>query len=310
MDQDQPQATLRIGELSRRAGVSDYVLRAWEQRYGLLRPTRSPGGFRLYSTADSDRVHRMRIMLADGLSAAQAAAAVLRAEQAATPAPGPAGGADGGLAGAARALAVSLDAFNEPGAQAALDQLLAAVTIETVLRDVIMPYLRALGDRWAAGQVSVAGEHFASNLLRGRLAGFTRGWGTGHGPRAVLACAPGEQHDLGLLAFGIAAHRQGWRVEYLGADTPLGELALAATSPPADLAVLVAVMPARLAGLTGGLARLARSVPLALAGAGVSPALAQAAGAQLLTGDPVTEAERLRLPGSPPPATATPPQSA
>ena len=38
---------LRIGELSRRAGVSPELLRAWERRYGLLRPTRTPGGLRL-----------------------------------------------------------------------------------------------------------------------------------------------------------------------------------------------------------------------------------------------------------------------
>ena len=57
---------LRIGELSRRVGVSDHVLRAWESRYGLLRPARSAGGFRLYSDADEDRVRRMQARLADG----------------------------------------------------------------------------------------------------------------------------------------------------------------------------------------------------------------------------------------------------
>ena len=61
---------LRIGELSRRLGVSDHVLRAWENRYGLLQPVRSPGGFRLYSEADEWRIRRMQAYLADGLSAA------------------------------------------------------------------------------------------------------------------------------------------------------------------------------------------------------------------------------------------------
>ena len=47
---------LRIGELSKRSGVSPGLLRAWERRYGLLRPTRSAGGLRLYSAADVERV--------------------------------------------------------------------------------------------------------------------------------------------------------------------------------------------------------------------------------------------------------------
>ena len=69
--------TLRIGELSRRVGVSDHLLRAWETRYGLLHPVRSSGGYRLYSEADADRVRRMQGHLADGLSAAEAAQTVL-----------------------------------------------------------------------------------------------------------------------------------------------------------------------------------------------------------------------------------------
>src|SRR6059036_1246999 len=69
--------TLRIGELSRRVGVSDHLLRAWETRYGLLHPTRSDGGYRLYSEADADRIRRMQAHLDAGLSAAEAAQAVL-----------------------------------------------------------------------------------------------------------------------------------------------------------------------------------------------------------------------------------------
>src|SRR6478672_8943253 len=75
-------AHLRIGALSRRTGVSPELLRAWEQRYGLLQPTRSPGGFRLYSEADEARIRRMTRLLADGLSAAQAAGQALTADRA------------------------------------------------------------------------------------------------------------------------------------------------------------------------------------------------------------------------------------
>jgi MerR family transcriptional regulator, light-induced transcriptional regulator len=297
MDQETPSAMVRIGELGRRVGVSDHVLRAWERRYGLLRPERSPGGYRLYSAADERRVRRMQAQLAAGLSAAEAARAALSEERPGPPPPAGTGSADGGgLAGAARDLAQSLDRLDEPGAQAALDRLLAGFTMETVLRDTLLPYLHDLGDRWESGQVSIAGEHFASNLLRGRLAGLARGWGYGHGPRAVLACPPGEQHDMGLLMFGIVLHRCGWRVEYLGASTPIAELARTARQTHAGVVVLAAAVADRFDGLTGDLARLARQVPLALAGAGATRALADAAGARLLTADPVTDAQRLLPP--------------
>jgi DNA-binding transcriptional MerR regulator len=288
---------VRIGELGRRVGVSDHVLRAWERRYGLLRPVRSPGGYRLYSDADERRIRRMQAHLAAGLSAAEAARAALSEDQPGPPPPEP-GGPDegGGLAGPSRELAQSLSRLDEPGAQAALDRLLAGFTMETVLRDALLPYLHDLGDRWERGQVSVAGEHFASNLLRGRLAGLARGWGNGHGPRAVLACPPGEQHDLPLLMFGIVLHRCGWRVAYLGASTPIAELAGTALESGADVVVLAATAKEHFDGLTDDLAQLARQVPLALAGAGATQALADATGARLLTADPVTEAQRLPFP--------------
>jgi DNA-binding transcriptional MerR regulator len=294
-------SVLRIGELSRRLGVSDHVLRAWERRYGLLRPVRTAGGFRLYSEADLDRVRRMQAYLAQGLSAAEAARAAVDGEPAAGAGTGGGGPAFGdGLTDAAARLAAALDEFDEPAAQAVLDRLLGTLTVETVLRDVVLPYLRALGDRWERGDVSVAQEHFASNLIRGRLAGLARGWGHGHGPRAILACVPDELHDIALLAFGIVLNRNGWRIEYLGASTPLEDLIRVAHAQRPDLIVLVGTRPERFDGLTDDLVRLARVAPTALAGAGATPAVADAVGARLLTDDPVTAAEQMPTPGTHP----------
>jgi DNA-binding transcriptional MerR regulator len=291
-------AKVRIGELSRRLGVSDHALRAWERRYGVLQPIRSAGGYRLYSQTDEIRIRRMQAHIAAGMSAAEAARAAL--SEAPDPAqPEDTGTSYTGLAGAAHALAQSVDNFDEPAAQATLDRLLCDFTVEIVLREVVLPYLHELGERWAQGRTTVACEHFASNLLRGRLAGLARGWGDGHGPRAILACAPGEQHDIALLAFGIVLHRSGWRVSYLGADTPVGDFVHAVSKSRPDLAVLAAVAPQRFDGLTADLSRLATAVPLALAGAGASQALARDAGARLLAGDPVTEAQWMRAQGAP-----------
>jgi DNA-binding transcriptional MerR regulator len=306
-------AVLRIGELARRLGVSQDVLRAWERRYGLLKPVRSPGGFRLYTSADEQRVRRMQSHLEQGLAAAEAARAALDEEgerpvvappvlPAAAERPGEAAAelahaplprTDRGLAQLAGDLRRALDAFDEPAAEAVLDRLFANFTVETALREVLLPYLRELGDRWAVNEIGVATEHFASNLLRARLASLARGWGQGRGPCAVLACPPGELHDLPLLAFGIVLHRNGWRIVYLGADTPLADLGRAVEEKRPEAVILAAVDVDRFQQSIPDLATLARRAPLRLAGAGATAAVADAVGATVLVGDPVTEAQRL-----------------
>jgi DNA-binding transcriptional MerR regulator len=190
---------LRIGELAKRTGVSPELLRAWEQRYRLLQPTRTTGGFRLYSAADEARIRRMQSLVSGGLAAAQAARLILSGGE---PAPRAVSASATILDEEAANLTASLDRLDEQAANTALDRLFSTYTVETVLQEVVLPYLHRLGDRWAAGEASVAQEHFASNLLRGRLLGLAQGWGQGQGPAAILACLPGEHHELGLLAFG------------------------------------------------------------------------------------------------------------
>jgi MerR family transcriptional regulator, light-induced transcriptional regulator len=277
-------AHLRIGELSRRSGVSPELLRAWEHRYGLLTPTRSDGGFRLYSADDERRIAVMRSHLGRGLSAAEAARLTL-SEETAPEAPA--------LERSARDLRAALDAFDESAAQAAFDRLLSVFSVELVLGEVVLPYLRELGDRWERGEASVAQEHFASQVLRGRLLGLARGWDRGAGPRAVLACMPGEQHDLGLIAFGLALRDRGWRIVFLGPDTPLDTVTDAATALRPDAVVLAATTAEHFEHDGSALRELARAAPVHVAGAGATEQVADATGARLLGPDPITAAERL-----------------
>jgi methanogenic corrinoid protein MtbC1 len=241
----------------------------------------------------------MQAYLADGLSAAEAARAVLGEDNGAGAEPGRAAGPQRAAPAASELsgdLRQALDAFDEPAAQAVLDQLISDLSLTAVLRDVVVPYLTELGERWQRGTASVAQEHFASNLIRGRLAGLARGWGNGHGPRAVLACPPGELHDMALMVFGIVLNRNGWRIGYLGTSTPVEELERAVDATHPDLVVLAATRPETLEPLRPELAALARRAPLALAGAGATPQIARAVGARLMTGDPVTEAENVEWP--------------
>lgn len=278
-------AHLQIGALSRRVGVSPELLRAWEQRYGLLQPIRSAGGFRLYTTADEWRVRSMRRHLDAGVSAAHAARLAL----AETPERGQE--AQPALTRLSSELGAALDRLDEPGAHATVDRLLATFTLQTALRDVILPYLHELGERWERGEASVVQEHFASNLLRGRLLGLARGWGQGAGPKAMLACAPGELHDLSLIIFGLVLAGRGWAITYLGPDTPIATIQEALPEVEPRLVVIAAMTRQRLRTAQPQLTELARHVPVVLAGAGATAGLARATGASLLEGDPVTAAE-------------------
>jgi MerR family transcriptional regulator, light-induced transcriptional regulator len=275
-------------------GFSEHLLRIWDRRYGLLKPARSPGGFRLYSEADADRVRRMQAYLTRGLSAAEAARAVLSDDVVVRVRTTPRGRERrDGLSDAAATLARALDKLDEPAAQATFDRLLADFTVETVLRNVLMPYSHELGIRWQQGSISVAQEHFASNVVRGRLMNLARGWGDGNGPLAIVACAPEELHDLALLVFRIVLNRKGWRVGYLGVSTPLDDVMTTAAELHPDLVVLAASVPERFTAHTNALSRLARIAPLALAGAGATKHIADAVSARLLGDDPVTEAQRM-----------------
>ena len=281
---------VRIGELTKRTGVSPELLRAWEQRYGLLQPTRTPGGFRLYSAADEARVQRMQSLVSGGLAAAQAARLVLSGGE---PEPRTDSGSATPLEEAAGNLTAALDRLDEQAANSALDRLFSAYTVETVLQEVVLPYLHRLGERWEAGEVSVAQEHFASNLLRGRLLGLAQGWGQGQGPGAILACVPGEHHELGLLVFGVALRRRGWRITYLGTDSPIGAVADIARSLAPAVVVLLSINPDNFLDHAREIKKLAKQVPVMIAGTGATPEVARHTQTRVLDQDPVSAAETI-----------------
>ena len=273
---------LRIGELSKRVGVSPELLRAWETRYGLVDPERTPGGLRLYSKDDEQRVIEMRRQIAAGLSAAEAARVALRAL--ATPV---------SMERLLSDLDSTLTALDEPAAQAALDRTFQSLDLESALARVILPYLHDVGERWAATDVGVEQEHFASNVIGGRLRTLARGWGEGDGDCALLACPPGEQHELGLLCFGLLLHEAGWRIAYLGADTPPVDVATAIPELSPALVVFGAIIAQRFIDAADGIRALSAQTRVAIGGAGASKALAESLGAELLAKDMVAAARAM-----------------
>lgn len=283
----------RIGQLAARTGVPAERLRKWEARYALMAPERSPGGFRVYSLGDEQRVRLMQRHLARGYAAAEAAQLAREGVVAPSPARLTPDLAPRVVERSAKLLRLAWSEFDEAAAHRALDDLFAAFTVEAVLRDAVLPVLREIGEAWMAGSATPGQEHFASAIIEGRLMSMTRGWGTGSGPRALLACPSGERHTLGLVTFGIVLARRGWRITYLGADTPVASLSHAAAKTTPAATVLAASRPRWFARAAGELGTLAAKQRVCVAGAGASKQLGRRIGAELLTGDPVMAAMEL-----------------
>jgi methanogenic corrinoid protein MtbC1 len=275
---------LRIGELSRRVHVPVASRRAWETRYGLLSPNRTKGGFRLYGPEDVERVLAMRANLDRGLSAAEAARQALSESHEGTPPL---------LSDAGNELDAALSRFDEAGAQGVLDRLFGSVSVDAALREVVIPYLHAVGEGWQRGEISIAQEHFASNVVRGRLMALARGWGRGSGPLAVLACAEDEQHDIPLVLFGLLLRTYGWRIAYLGADTPLPSLVQAVRELSPSAVVVSGTTQGSLDRQSAGLQEVALHAPLYIAGTAANEELARQARASRLDGDMFVAAESL-----------------
>jgi methanogenic corrinoid protein MtbC1 len=205
-------ATLNIAALTRRTGVPPDTIRKWEQRYGVLSPARTPGGQRRYTERDVARVEWLKARLGEGYRIGEAAA----------------------LLGSGEVVAASTDELREALVDAtvnadvsavlgAVEQALLLDSIEEAFSEVLSPALVEIGERWESGELSVAQEHLASATVRSslqRLLADTRGAVRGV---AVLACAPGERHEIGLLMLAVLLRADGWQVAYLGPDTPFAE---------------------------------------------------------------------------------------
>ena len=301
--------TMRIGELAAKVGVSTHVLRAWESRYGLLRPVRSAGGYRLYGHEDERRVREVIALRDQGVSAAEASRRVLAAERGGTSGhdddsaegSGQAGGRERRARGATASGAGTPNGSAPPGLRAdppmLVAQLLDAVTaldedrahavldtafhersVESAIIDVLLPLFVRVGEMWELGRIGIAQEHFASSLVRRRLGALSLTWGVGTGPVAVLACPPGEFHDIVLLSFGVLLGRAGWRIRYLGPDTPIHSLSQAARLTQADAVVLACRRPTGFRGHASALRRLSEDHPVWLAGRGATPRVLEEVG--------------------------------
>ena len=228
-----------IKQAAARVGVEPATLRAWEQRYAVVTPRRSSGGYRVYGEDEVATLRRMAELIEQGWSAAQAAEKV-QAQSVASSVD---------LADPA-VLVRCAEEFDPALLTQALDDAFSRASFERVVADWLLPGLRALGEGWTSGGVSIAGEHFVTAAVQRRLAiAFEAAGNPVVGPQVVVGLPPGSRHELGVLMFATLLRRLGVRTRYVGGDLPVEEWLVAIRTIAPDAVVLAAPMDVDVAGV-------------------------------------------------------------
>ncbi len=240
----------------RETGVPADTFRAWERRYHVPLPHRTATGQRLYSERDIATIRWLRDRTIDGLTVSQAVRLL---------------DADGGVEQTdekpvtwemlQEQLVTALLRLDAQGAEAVLGQAFALYSLDDVCLRLISSALETIGNGWHDGTVSVGQEHFATQLLRRKLQALFSIYDiiAGHAT-VVAACAPGEQHDVGLVILALILVRRGYRVVYLGADVPIGGLLPVVEQVGADL-VCISTMTAGTAQAAQEMAEALQRLP-------------------------------------------------
>lgn len=210
-------------------GVHPVTLRAWERRYGLISPARTPSGHRLYTQEHIASINRVRALLEKGVAIGQ----VSRSLKSSVPA------ANRPWSRLRERMIGAITQFDERLLDETYNEALGAFPLETVTDQLLVPLLEEMGKRWESREGSVAEEHFFSMYVRNKLgARFHHRTHLMQGPKLLGVCAPGEHHEIGLLLFALSAHEAGMRSVLLGANTPLEELPVACRRAECDAVVI------------------------------------------------------------------------
>ena len=207
----------RINVVAQKTGISAATLRAWERRYGIPVPRRTESSYRVYSDEDILHIQRLRALCSDGMSPSEAAKIVLA--EAAQPMPDLAIGDP--YEQVRNQIVQAVEAFDPDGIEMAVNRALTLGSASVICERVIVPVMFEIGALWHSGQITIAQEHLATQLLETTARKLI---GLMHPPpgsrRVLLACFAEDEHTLPL--YGIALHlaQASFRTVMLGSRTP------------------------------------------------------------------------------------------
>ncbi len=261
-------SSFSIQAAAERTGLSPHVIRAWERRYGAIKPERSAGKHRLYSEEEIERLAMLHRAVQNGhsigkiagLSAAKLSALIANLPPTTRSAKG---AADGEPNDEVRAAAITaVERFDTHALHTTLSDALVALGHTGFLRLVVAPLAEEIGERWRSGAITVAHEHFFAASVKVFLGEVTRQFATPlTAPRIIVGTPAGQLHELGALMAAAIAANLGWHPVYLGPSLPAHEIAGAVLRNEAAAVALSIVYPEDDPNLTRELTDLARLLP-------------------------------------------------
>jgi len=244
-------ATYSIKAVAEATGLTVETLRAWERRYRVIEPQRGSGGHRLYTARDVSRLRRLRETTARGHPIGKIAHLSNDALSRLLSDPG---GQDAAAESLIERILAAVGKYRPTECDQVMAMAFALLPPFEVVRNVLSPALREVGDRWHRGELSIAQERIASNCARRQLAALLHTFNSvAKGPAVVFATLSGERHELGILMYAALAASLRLRAYYLGPDLPAEEAARCAVEINATAVAVSLVMRDH---LDAGLAQL------------------------------------------------------
>ena len=233
----------RIKSVGQLTGLSTHVIRKWEERYQLLHPDRGTNGYRLYSEDDIQLLMYIRGQIENGQTIGQLAHLGLpHLQHAMNHSPIDIHSLPPEFQPSALTLISSARRLDHPTAESSIHTLVSQLGLEEALHRVLFPVLRILGDLWHQGQLSIAAEHLVSRTIRHHLANALRQNHHSDYPTVIIACAPGNFHEIGAMTSVFLLQKHGWNTVYLGVNTDIDLIRLACERRQGKLIILSTVL--------------------------------------------------------------------
>ncbi|HEX7556249.1 MAG TPA: MerR family transcriptional regulator [Leptolinea sp.] len=227
-----------IKAISHMVGLLPVTLRAWERRYGLLHPIRGDQGYRMYSDNDLRTLRWIKTQIESGMSISRAVDHLndLRINGMDPAEEEKIDVADNSVAiqTMSSQLFNNITTFNDSAASETLRRAFAIYPVDQVLTLVIKPTLIEIGEAWHRGELHIAIEHYATQFFMQHLmAMLSSTMPPTHSQAIIAGCAPGEEHQIGLLMLVVMMRWRGWDIKYLGPNLTIPGLpeALASLNP-------------------------------------------------------------------------------
>lgn len=230
----------RIQRVAKLTGLSKDVIRVWERRFGVLKPTRGANRYRNYSDEDVALLRYLKEQLDAGGSIGDLARLgreeLLNRLRAASPR---ASFIDNTFDRLLRELLSALDPFDRVMFEKRLNGAVAVVPFEEALHGILLPLQERVGQLWHDGHVNVAIEHYVTKQIQQKIFSAMNQLPVAEfGAKVVVACPPGEEHDIAALAVAYRCRVRGCRVYYLGANVPVAALTKLCHEVEPDLTIV------------------------------------------------------------------------